>query len=90
MNISSRAVSQGAVPNPTAAPEATDPLHATILRLIHNSRQEHAACALARGRYGLHDYGQLGNLLPHVSLPRLSEYLGEIGEIRFSHRRCRL
>ena len=83
------AVSQSASPSPTATPEAADPLHTTILRLIHNSRQEHATCALARGRYGLHDYGRLGNLLPQVSLPRLSEYLAEIGEIRFTHRRCR-
>lgn len=89
MIIRPRAVSKSALPNPATAPEATDPLHATILRLIHNSRQEHATCALARGRYGLHDYGRLGSLLPQVSLPRLSEYLAAIGEIRFTHRRCR-
>ncbi len=89
MIIRPRAVSKSALSNPIATLEATDPLHTTILRLIHNSRREHATCALARGRYGLHDYGRLGNLLPQVSLPRLSEYLAEIGEIRFSHRRCR-
>jgi hypothetical protein len=66
-----------------------DPLHANILRLIYNSRQEHATCALARGRYGLRDYGQLGTLLPKVPLPRLGEYLDAIDAVRGSHRRCR-
>ena len=89
MTIHPRAGLQIALPRPTGAPEAADLLHTTILRLIHNSRQEHATCALARGRYGLHDYGRLGSLLPQVSLPRLNEYLAAIGEIRFTHRRCR-
>lgn len=84
-----RVVFKSALPNPTGAPEAAEPLHTTILRLIHNSRQEHATCALARDRYGLHDYGRLGSLLPQVSLSRLNEYLAAIGEIRFTHRRCR-
>ncbi len=88
MIIRPRAASQSALPNQTATLEAPDPLHTTILRLIHNSRQEHATCALARRRYGLHDYGRLGSLLPQVTLPRLSEYLAEIGEVRFTHRRC--
>ena len=89
MIIRPRAVSKSALPNQTATLEAPDPLQTTILRLIHNSRLEHATCALARGRYGLHDYGRLGSLLPQVSLPRLNDYLAEIGEIRFTHRRCR-
>ena len=89
MTIRPRAVSKSVLSKLIDAPEAPDPLHLTILMLINNSRQEHSPhCALARGRYGLHDYGRLSYLLPQVSLPWLHEYLLAIDVIRFTHRHC--
>lgn len=63
-------------------------LRKNILRLIHNARQEHATCCLARGRYGLADYGRLAHLLQEVSRDDLSYYLDEIDSVRVSHSRC--
>jgi|GEM_PF-1340638 len=64
-------------------------VHADIIRLIRNSHREHRVCALARGRYGLEDYGRLGNLLEEVASSRLAEFLDEIDEVRASHASCR-
>ena len=70
-------------------PEAKpNPCHAEILRLINNSNQKHKGCALARGRYGLEDYGRLAGLLSDVDPSRLAEYLDTIDEIRNGHAQC--
>lgn len=63
-------------------------LHAAIVRLIRNSHREHRVCAMARGRYGLEDYGRLGNLLGKFAASRLAEFLDEIDEVRASHASC--
>ena len=70
----------------TASP--TEAEHGEILRLIRNSRQAYATCALARGRYGLADYGRLGHLLRRAGPRDLQKYLDEIDEVRASHQRC--
>jgi len=63
-------------------------IHADIIRLIRNSHREHRVCALARGRYGLDDYGRLGSLLGKVATSQLADFLDAIDEVRASHASC--
>lgn len=59
-----------------------------ILRLIRNSSRRHAPCALRRGRFGMEDYGRLGQRLKSVPLADLDRYLGEIDQVRQTHQGC--
>ena len=60
-------------------------LHEEILRIIGNVRQEHNSCVMARGRYGLAEFGRLAGLLKDVSDERLNEYLDLIDAVEQSH-----
>lgn len=60
-------------------------LHEEILRIIGNVRREHNACVMARGRYGLAEFGRLAGLLENVTDARLNEYVDLIEEVRRTH-----
>ena len=69
----------------TAPPADRDPAHAEILRIIGNARAEHNVCTMARGRYGLREFGRLFYLLADVPNQRLGEYLDQIDAARSGH-----
>ena len=73
---------------PSTAPHAVPSdaaLHEEILRIIGNVRQEHNTCVMARGRYGLAEFGRLAGLLANVTDERLNEYVDLIDEVRRTH-----
>jgi hypothetical protein len=63
-------------------------LHSEIVRIIGNARFEHNVCLMARGQYGMGEFGRLFYLLADLSNERLQEYLDLIDEVRKSHRAC--
>jgi hypothetical protein len=69
---------------PSENPRCAD-LHEEILRIIGNVKQEHNSCVLARGRYGLAEFGRLAGLLKEVSDEALNEYLDRIDAVEESH-----
>ena len=69
---------------PQTAPPA-DPAHTEILRIIGNARAEHNVCTMARGRYGLREFGRLFYLLADVTDQKLGEYLNRIDDARSGH-----
>jgi hypothetical protein len=73
---------------PLFAPMATPSMDPEILRLIRNSKREHASCALRTAAYGLDDYGVLSQLLKTVPNSQLSLYLDEIDLVRRTHEIC--
>lgn len=78
---------------PKAAPAAVAP-HALdlpperITAIIRNCRKEHGICSMARGRYGMAEYGRLAPGLAMVDAASLATYLDLIDEIRDTHRQC--
>ena len=71
--------------NSPSAGSASTELHDEIVRIIGNVRQEHNACVMARGRYGLAEFGRLAGLLKEVSNEALNEYLDLIDAVEQSH-----
>jgi hypothetical protein len=66
-------------------PSESDLAHTEILRIIGNARAEHNVCVMARGRYGLSEFGRLFYLLACVSNQKLGEYLDQIDAARSGH-----
>ena len=60
-------------------------LHEEILRIIGNVRSEHNACVMARGRYGLAEFGRLAGLMDNVTNEKLEEYVELIDDVRRTH-----
>jgi len=60
-------------------------LHDEILRIILNVKQEHNSCVMARGRYGLAEFGRLAGLLENVTNEKLDEYVEIIDGVRRAH-----
>jgi len=60
-------------------------LHEEILRIIGNVRQEHNSCVMARGRYGLAEFGRLAGLLDNVTNEKLEKYVELIDDVRRTH-----
>jgi len=67
------------------APADPDPAHTEILRIIGNARAEHNVCVMARGRYGLREFGRLFYLLENVPNQKLGAYLDEVDAARSGH-----
>ena len=59
-----------------------------ILRIIGNARYEHNVCLMARGRYGMAEFGRLFYLLGDLGRAVLSGCLDQIDEAREGHREC--
>ena len=79
-----RKTTETAPQSPSAATAETA-LHDEILRIIGNVRQEHNTCVMARGRYGLSEFGRLAGLLQKVSNEALHEYIDLIDAVEQSH-----
>jgi len=56
-----------------------------ILRIIGNAGVEHNVCVMARGRYGLSEFGRLFYLLADVTTEKLGDYLDQIDAVRSGH-----
>jgi len=66
-------------------PAEPDPAHPEILRIIGNASAADNVCVMARGRYGLSEFGRLFYLLAGVSNQKLGEYLDQIDAARSGH-----
>jgi hypothetical protein len=60
-----RKTTESASKHPTAGPADTA-LHDEIMRIIGNVRQEHNTFVMARGRYGLSEFGRLPTTFPRI------------------------
>jgi hypothetical protein len=63
-------------------------LPAEVVRLIGNARSHHNVCVLARGRYGMAEFGRLFYLLADLDDERLGRCLDLVDEVRRTHAKC--
>lgn len=92
-NRPSPALRAGVRGAPQAAPAAAAPRKLDLppdrmAAIIRNCRAEHGVCSMARGRYGMAEYGRLALGLAMVDAASVATYLDSIDEIRATHGRC--
>lgn len=63
-------------------------LDSETLRIIGNARFEHNVCLMARGRYGMAEFGRLFYLLEQSDSSMLGRCLDRLDEVRVGHRAC--